>query len=72
MAERTSFWRTMVYLTSLGWMMALPIAGGVLLGRFLDSRLGTGFSWTLAMLGGGIGTATVEVVMGLRRVWRRM
>src|SRR5579864_1156502 len=35
-----SFWRSVGYLTSLGWMIALPIGCGVLLGRLLDDRLG--------------------------------
>ena len=48
-----SFWRSVGYLTSLGWMIALPIAAGVLLGRFIDDRLGSGTFWTLALLGAG-------------------
>ncbi len=62
------FWRAMLYLTSLGWMMALPIAGAVLLGHYLDTRLDTGHTWTLALLGLGIGVAVLEVFVALQRV----
>lgn len=34
-------WRNVAYLTSLGWMIVLPIAGGVILGRVIDNALGT-------------------------------
>lgn len=61
----------MVYLTSLGWLMALPIAAGVLLGRFLDNRLGTGDFWTLALLGAGISIAGVEAYLAIRRALQR-
>ena len=61
----------MAYLTSLGWLLALPIAASVLLGRFLDDRLGPGFFWTLVLLGAGIALAGLElyfaIKVGLRR-----
>jgi ATP synthase protein I len=34
----------------LGWMIALPIVGGALLGHLLDRQLGTGLTFTLALL----------------------
>ena len=58
-----SFWRSVGYLTSLGWMIALPIAAGVLLGRFIDDRFGSGTFWTLALLGAGVGIACLELFM---------
>lgn len=58
-----SFWRSVGYLTSLGWMIALPIAAGVLLGRFIDDRLGSGTFWTLALLGAGVAVACLELFM---------
>ncbi len=35
---------------SIGWDLALPIVGGVLLGHFLDKWLGTGYTFTLGLL----------------------
>jgi hypothetical protein len=61
----------MAYLTSLGWLMALPIAMGVLLGRLVDVRLGSGYSWTLAFLGVGLLVAAVEVYLAMRSSLRK-
>ena len=41
-------------------MIALPIAAGALLGRFVDSRLGVGPYGTFVLLGLGIGLAVTE------------
>jgi predicted F0F1-ATPase subunit len=70
-AAAASFWQTMAYLTSLGWVMAVPIAGGVLLGRYLDDRLQSGSAWTLALLGAGIGLAGLEAYLAMRLALRR-
>jgi Putative F0F1-ATPase subunit Ca2+/Mg2+ transporter len=59
------------YLTSLGWMIALPIAGGILAGRFLDQRLGSGGFWTLALLAAGIGIAAMEMYLVVQAALRR-
>jgi hypothetical protein len=48
--------------------MAVPIAVSILLGHFLDGRLGTGFFWTLTLLGVGVSVAGVEVFLALRQV----
>jgi len=61
----------MGYLTSLGWMMAVPIGGGVLLGRLIDDRLHTGSIWTLALLGAGLGLAALEAYLAMRAALRR-
>ncbi len=66
-----AFWRDVAYLTSLGWLLALPIAGGVLLGRFIDDRAGTGTFWTLSLLGAGIGLAVVEAYAAIQSVLGR-
>ncbi len=44
----------------MGWMIALPIGAGVLLGRLLDNALGTQPYGTISLLGLGIGIAGVE------------
>ena len=48
------FWRQVARMTSIGWSTVLPIAGGVLLGHFLDQRTGTKYVWTIGLLVGGI------------------
>jgi predicted F0F1-ATPase subunit len=70
-ATSVSFWQAMGYLTSLGWVMAIPIAGGVLLGRYLDGRLGTGSTWTLLLLMLGMAIAALEAYLAMRVALRR-
>jgi len=48
------FWRQVATMTSIGWSTVLPIAGGVLLGHFLDQRTGNKYVWTIGLLVGGI------------------
>ena len=53
----------MAYLTSLGWVLTLPVAAGVLLGAWLDRQLGTAPTMTLSLLGAGIGIAAVQAYL---------
>lgn len=56
----------MVSLASeLGFSISLPIAGGALLGQFLDSKLGTSPRLTLSLLFFGlfIGACNIYVIM---------
>lgn len=43
-------WRALAYATTLGWVLALPIFGGTLLGYWLDRRLHTGMTMTLGLM----------------------
>lgn len=66
-----TFWQDVAYLTSIGWLIALPIAGGVVLGRFIDDRAGSGTFWTLALLGAGICAAAAEAYAAIQFALRR-
>lgn len=48
------FWREALRATTLGWDMAIPIFGGVLVGYLLDRVLGTDYIFTLGLLMMGI------------------
>jgi predicted F0F1-ATPase subunit len=48
------FWKHVANMTSVGWSTVLPIAGGVLLGHYLDRRTGSEYMWTVGLLAGGI------------------
>ena len=52
-----NFWHMVAQATSLGWDLAVPIVGGVLLGRYLDDRFNKEFTWTLSLLLGGVAVA---------------
>lgn len=56
---------------SLGWDLAVPIFGGVLLGYQLDRWLATGYMCTLGLLILGIGVGYYNVARFIRRVDRR-
>jgi F0F1-type ATP synthase assembly protein I len=54
------------HLTSLGWMIVLPIAAGILLGSVLDTALDTRPYLTVLLLGAGIGIALLEAFRTMR------
>lgn len=59
-----SMWR---FAWDLGYTLALPLVGGVLLGHWLDGRLGTGPWLLVAGLILGIALSSVAVVRQLNR-----
>jgi ATP synthase protein I len=61
-------WREAVAAMSLGWDLAIPIFGGVLLGHFLDRWLGTGYVFTLGLLMLGIAVGYYNVARFIRRM----
>lgn len=36
--------------TTLAWNLVIPIVGGVMLGHYLDGKLGSEVTWTLSLL----------------------
>jgi F0F1-type ATP synthase assembly protein I len=62
-----TLWREAVAAMSLGWDLAVPIFGGVLLGHLLDRWLGTRYIFTLGLLVAGIGTGYYNVARFIRR-----
>ena len=57
---------------SLGWDLAVPIFGGVLLGYLLDRWLATRYIYTLGLLMLGIGVGYYNVARFIRRVDRQI
>lgn len=66
--RRGSLWAQVARVGTLGWMIALPIAGGALLGHFLDRWLGTGITWSLALLMVGLATGGYALWSEVRKV----
>ena len=64
-------WREALRATSLGWDLALPIFGGVLLGYLVDRLLGTRYVFTLGFLMLGIATGFYNVLQAIQRMDKR-
>lgn len=52
-----NFWVEVSRVGVLGWLLALPIVGGALVGHLIDRALGTGLSFSLGLLGVGLALA---------------
>ncbi len=52
-----SLWQNVSMIGALGWLIVTPMLLGVLIGRWLDVRFGTGIFWTgaLILLGAAFG-----------------
>ena len=53
-SQNAKFWRLVARMSSLGWSLVIPIAGGALLGNYLDEATGQEFVWTVGLLFGGV------------------
>jgi ATP synthase protein I len=65
-----TFWRSLSVLGTVGWSIALPAAGGALLGHRLDAAWDTGVRFTLMLLVAGVALGAAlawHVVGGARR-----
>jgi ATP synthase protein I len=58
-----TFWGGVSLIGGVGWMVTVPAVAGALLGRYVDTRLGTGIFWTLPLMIIGLG-------VGCSSAWR--
>ena len=61
-------WSEALRAASLGWDLAVPIFGGVLLGHVLDRWLETGYVFTLGLLLLGVVTGFYNVFRAVQRL----
>ncbi|MGC9332580.1 MAG: AtpZ/AtpI family protein [Anaerolineae bacterium] len=66
----SSLWREAMMAMSLGWDLAIPIFGGVLLGYALDRWLHTRYVFTMGLLFLGIGISYYNLARFIRRIDR--
>lgn len=64
-------WRQALTAITIGWDLALPIFGGVLLGHYLDRRLTTGLTFTIGLLILGLMVGVYNAACTLQREIRR-
>lgn len=62
---RSNLWTQVARVGTLGWLIALPIVAGALLGHALDRVLGTGITWALALM-------MLGIVVGAYVIWREL
>lgn len=60
-----SFLRGLAILGSVGWLIVVPLLGGIFIGRWLDGIAGQDLTWTLSL-------AFLGLVLGGWMVWRRL
>jgi ATP synthase protein I len=58
-----SFWSGVAMLGLVGWLVVIPTLIGIFLGRWLDSRLGSGVFWTLTLM-------MIGLAAGCYNAWR--
>jgi ATP synthase protein I len=63
------FWATAIRLTAIGWMLALPIAVGAILGKWLDNRFHQGSLWTVTLIFAGLVVGVYSVYVTIREEW---
>lgn len=64
-------WSEALGAASLGWDLAVPIFGGVLLGHVVDRWLETGYVFTLGLLLLGVATGFYNVFRAVQRLEAR-
>jgi ATP synthase protein I len=60
------FWHSLALIGSVGWPIVLLATGGALLGRYLDTRWGTGIRFTFMLLTAGTALGTFIAFRTLR------
>ena len=51
----------------IGWSIAVPTVGGAFLGLWLDRVAPQGFSWTIALILGGVVTGAFIAAVGVNK-----
>jgi ATP synthase protein I len=60
-----SIGQNLAMIGALGWTIVTPILIGIFVGRWLDSRFGSGVFWTLGLLVAGL-------AVGCTLAWKRI
>ena len=67
----TGLWREALLAMTIGWEIALPIFGGVLLGQLLDRLLQTTYIFTIGLLFAGIAMGYYNLARLIQRLQRQ-
>ena len=64
-------WRQALTVLNIGWDLALPIFGGILLGHHLDRQWESGYTYTIGLLVLGLSVGIYNLARTLQRELRR-
>ena len=67
-AEERRIWRESLASISVGWELALPIFGGVILGQLIDRFIGTTYIFTIGLLLFGIASGYYNLAKTIQRI----
>lgn len=67
-AEERRIWRESLASTAVGWELALPIFGGVILGQVVDRFIGTTYIFTIGLLLFGIISGYYNLAKTIQRI----
>ena len=67
-AEERRIWRESLASISVGWELALPIFGGVILGQLIDRFIGTTYIFTMGLLLFGIASGYYNLAKTIQRI----
>ncbi len=63
-------WAESLRALSLGWDLAIPIFGGVLLGQFIDKKIGTDYIFTIGLLFFGVSVSYYNLLTFVQKMKR--
>ncbi|MCD4751761.1 MAG: AtpZ/AtpI family protein [Anaerolineaceae bacterium] len=67
-AEERRIWRESLASISVGWELALPMFGGVILGQLIDRFIGTTYIFTIGLLLFGIVSGYYNLARAIQRI----
>jgi predicted F0F1-ATPase subunit len=70
--SNTQSWAVLGYVGQIGFMIAIPIAGGAILGKFIDEKLGMYPKMTLSFLFGGFTISIFGFVKTIQMILKRL
>lgn len=66
--DKYKMYENLIFVTQIGLMMALPIVICVLLGNYIDEKLGTGSIFLLIFIGLGVASSFLNLYKIMMRI----
>jgi F0F1-type ATP synthase assembly protein I len=69
--QKFKMYENLVFLTQIGISMVVPILGGLLIGKYIDGKVGTTSIFTLTFIVLGVGAAFMSVYKMVMKDYRK-